>query len=299
MNFGFLIDPKAFVCDGFKIAPVLEFDSVLKNFYKSACVSKGWFYGPKKELSKSSSEKKDFEANAPIVHRSFFQMNSTHQITSTEGYSEDHLRFLILGYGFLQGLYLTPEGYSYLERTAYEQSKLNGLRLFNNDYVNGMELINKFYINSDEIKRNQMSACIHWYLVGQSYEFKWDQFDAQYKVLDGIWNISETQNYKDKHTPHSMRPVKLAEKYGLILPLWAEPDTKNKNKSKISKQRNELVHEARYDGHPIGYSYPEENYSLEFRSFNTKLIAATLGINTPYLQAQPKNRILGMWSIKP
>lgn len=297
MKFGFLIDPKAFVCDGFKIAPVLEFDSVLKNFYKSACVSKGWFYGSKKELSKSSAEKKDFEANAPIVHKSFFQMNSTHQIASTEGYSDDHLRFLILGYGFLQGLYLTPEGYSYLERTAYEQSKLNGLRLFNNDYVNGMELINKFYINSDEIKRNQMSACIHWYLVGQSYEFKWDQFDAQYKVLDGVWSFSSLEKPKGSRCPHSKRPVELAKKYNLKLPKWAELG--KDDKSKLSKQRNELVHEAKYDGYPIGYSYPDENYSLEFRSFNTKLIAAALGIDTPYLQAEPNNRILGMWSISP
>ena len=286
MNFGFLIDAKAFVCDGFKIAPVLEFDSVLKNFYKSACVSNGWFYGPKTELSKSSAEKKDFEAKAPIVHKSFFKMNSTHQITSTNDYSDDHLRFLILGYGFLQGLYLTPEGYSYLGRTAYKPTKLNGLLLISDDYINGMECINRFYVASNEEERNQMFACIHWYLVGQSYHFDWERFDAQYKVLDGIYKLSGT-----KANSHAGRPIALSEKYNLELPVWAKLITKKE--SKLSKQRNDLFHEARYSGHPIGYSYPEENYNLEFRSFNTKLIAAALGINTPYLQAEPKNRFLG------
>jgi hypothetical protein len=295
MKFGFLIDSKAFVCDGFKIAPVLEFNSVLKNFYKSACVSKGWFYGPKTELSKSSAEKKEFEANAPIVHKSFFQMNSTHQITATKDYSDHHLRFLILGYGFLQGLYLTPEGYSYLGRTAYKPTKLNGLSLISDNYINGMECINQFYIDSNEEKRNQIFACIHWYLIGQSYQFSWDKFDAQYKVLDGIFNFSELQN-NPKYISHPNRPVKLAEKYGLILPLWAELDTNKK--SKLSKLRNDLVHEAKYGGHPIGYLYPEENYNLEFRSFNTKLIAAALGIETPYLRTEPNNRLLGSWNIK-
>lgn len=301
MNFGFLIDPKAFVCDGFKIAPVLEFDSVLKNFYKSACVSKGWFYGPKKELSKSSAEKRDFEANAPIVHKSFFQMNSTHQITSTEDYSDDHLRFLILGYGFLQGLYLTPEGYSYLGRTAYEPNKLNGLLLNRDDYINGMQCINRFYIDSIEEKRNQMFACIHWYLISQSYEFTWDKFDAHYKVMDGIWSLSgiaeANKRHKRDYIPHPERPVKLAEKYGLILPSWAELDSNKK--SKLSKLRNALVHEAKYGGYPIGYSYPDENYSLEFRSFNTKLIAAALGINTSYLRVELNNRLLRRWDINP
>lgn len=290
MKFGFLIDPKAFVCDGFKIAPVLEFDSVLKNFYKSACVSKGWFYGSKTELSKSSAEKKEFEANAPIVHKSFFQMNSTHQITSTKDYSDHHLRFLILGYGFLQGLYLTPEGYSYLGRTAYKPTKLNGLLLISDDYINGMECINRFYVASNEEERNQMFACIHWYLVGQSYHFDWERFDAQYKVLDGIYKLSGT-----KANSHAGRPIALSEKYNLELPLWAKLITKKE--SKLSKQRNDLFHEAKYGGHPIGYSYPEENYNLEFRSFNTKFIAAALGINTPYLQAEPKNRLLGAWNI--
>ena len=300
MKFGFLIDPKSFECDGFKIAPVIEFDSVLKNFYKTVSVSNGWFYGPEIELVKSADEKEDFASDAPIVHKSFFHMSSTHRITSTQSYSDDHLRFLILGYGFLQGLYLTPEGYSYLGRTAFKPTALNGLLLADSDYINGMECINRFYINSDEEDRKQMFACIHWYLISQSYEFAWDKFDAQYKVMDGIWSISgiaeETKHNKRNYIPHPKRPMKLVEKYDLKLPEWIELDAGGK--SKLSKQRNELVHEAKYGGYPIGYSYPEENYNLEFRSFNTKLIAAALGINTPYLQTEPENRLLGMWNIK-
>lgn len=291
MKFGFLIDPKSFECDGFKIAPVIEFDSVLNNFYKTTSVSKGWFYGPKIELVQSFREKEDFALNPPIVHESFFHMSPTHRMTSTENYSDDHLKFLILGYGFLQGLYLTPENYSYLGRTAFKPTTLNGLLLGDSDYINGMECINRFYINSNEEDRNQMFACIHWYLISQSYEFAWDRFDAQYKVLDGIYKLSGT-----KADSHAARPIALSEKYNLELPLWAKLITKKE--SKLSKQRNELFHEAKYGGYPIGYSYPEENYNLEFRSFNTKLIAAALGINTPYLQAEPKNRILGMWNIK-
>lgn len=301
MRFGFLIDAKTFECKGFKISIVSDFDSILEDFRSSISVSNGWFYGPKIELSKSANEKNKFESDNAVINSSFFHMSPTHEITSTEGYSNDHLRFLVLGYGFLQGLYLTPEGYSYLDRTAYELGKLNGVYLFGNDYINGMESINRFYTNSNQKQRNQMFACIHWYLIGQGYQFGWDKFDAQYKVMDGVWNLSgiaeENKRNKRNYIPHPERPVKLAEKYGLILPSWAELD-KNK-KSKLSKLRNDLVHEAKYSGHPIGYLYPDENYSLEFRSFNTKLIAAVLGINTPYLKAEPNNRLPSRWNINP
>ncbi len=293
MKFGFLIDKKEFTCNDFSIVTVDNFNDIINSFYEYVQVSNGWIYGSKKELNKSYSEKKKFNQPGPTVHDSFFQMPTTHEIKSNFT-DEEHLRFLILGYGFLQGVYLTPEGYSYLGRIPYEPGKLNGLLLTKDDYVNGMEIINNYFNSSSEENRNQMFACIHWFSIGQSLNFAWDKFDAQYKVLDGICRLSGI-----KTGPHANRPVALAKKYNIKLPKWAElhPGSTRKE-SQLSVLRNELVHEAKYAGHPIGYSYPSENYSLELTSFNTKLIAAALGIETPYLQADPKNPCQWGWDIK-
>lgn len=291
MKFSFLTDPKAFECNGFKINPVSEFDGILTQFYQSMNVSNGWFYGPEEKLKKTSLENKKFEKRGPINCCSFFQINPTHKIIS-ETYSDDHLRFLILCYGFLQGLYLTPEGYSYLGRTAYEPGKLNGLFLMGSDYVNGMECVNRFYISSNDEQRNQMFSSIHWFLLGQGYYFDWDKFDAQYKVLDGLYKLSGI-----RAPNHASRPIELAIKYNITLPHWAELDSTGK-KSKLSKLRNELVHEAKFGGHPIGYSFPDEDYSLEFTSFNTKLISAMLDIDTPYLAAESNDNQFWSWDIK-
>lgn len=290
MKFGFLTDRKSFDCSDFKITTVPEFDDVLDQFYKTINVSNGWFYGPQVELKKTSSENNIFKARGPIDDVSFFRLKPTHQINSNN-LEDNHLRFLVLSYGFLQGLYLTPQGFSYLGRTAYEPGKLNGLLLTGDDYVNGMEAVNRFYMSAAPEKQTQMFACIHWYLVGQSYAFDWDRFDAQYKVLDGLYRLSGL-NVRN----HASRPIELANRYNIKLPLWAKLDSTGKQ-SKLSKQRNELVHEATYGAEPIGYSYPDENYSLEFTSFNAKLIAATLGLNTPYLAAEPDNREYWGWDI--
>ena len=291
MKFGFLIDREEFKCSDFSVVTVSNYNSIMEWFYGSVRASKGWIYGPEKEMEQTSIEKEKFKQPGPIVTDSFYQMPATHEIT-TSTTNDGYLRFLILGYGFLQGLYLTPEGYSYLGRAPYETGKLNGLLLSGDDCVNGMEAISTYYKTSTQEQRDQMFACIHWFSVGQSFKFEWDKFDAQYKVLDGLYKLSgiRIQN-------HARRPVELAQRYNIILPDWARPNSSGK--SQLSILRNELVHEARYGGHPIGYSYPAQNYSLEFTSFNTKLIAAALGINTPYLQAEPTNRDQWGWDIKP
>lgn len=292
LRFGFLIDKKEFNCRDFSIVTVDEFAEIVNSFYEYVQVSNGWIYGPEKRLNKSHGEKEKFKQPGPLVRDSFYRMSDTHEI-KTNIKDEEHLRFLILGYGFLQGLYLTPEGYSYLGCIPYEPGKLNGLLLLKDDYVNGMEIINYYFKSSTVENRNQMFACIHWFSIGQSFSFAWDKFDAQYKVLDGIYRLSGITGVP----LHAERPVALASKYNIKRPKWAELDSSGK-KSQLSIHRNELVHEAKYAGHPIGYSYPSENYSLELTSFNTKLIAAALGIDTPYLKADPNNVCQWGWDIK-
>jgi len=291
LKFGFLIDRTEFECGDFSIVTVDNYDKVMDSFYEFVRVSNGWIYGPEKKLNQKSREKEKFKQPGPVICDSFYRMSATHEIKSSIT-DEDHLRFLILGYGFLQGLYLTPDGHSRLGRVPYEPGILNGLLLSGDDYLNGMEIINNYYKSSSEEVRNQMYACIHWFSVGQSSKFEWDRFDAQYKVLDGIYRLSGV-----KAPNHASRPVELSNKYGIILPKWAELDSITK-RSQLSEDRNELVHEAKYGGEPIGYSYPSENYSLEFTSFNTKLIVSVLGIDTPYIQAEPTNRCQWGWDIK-
>lgn len=291
MKFGFLIDNKSITFDEFQINPVENFDHLLARFYETARVSNGWFYGPEQNLKKSLKEEGKFSAKAPSQNALSFRICPTHEINSNF-YDEDHLKFLVLGYGFLQGLYLIPEGQSYIGKVAYELGKLNGLILCGNDHINGIRAINEYYLKSTDTIRNKMFTCIHWHLISQTYPYEWDQFDAQYKALDGLYRIS---GLKAKN--HANRPVVLIEKYGLKLPSWAKLDQEGK-KSFLSAQRNELVHEAKYSGHPIGYSYPEENYTLELTALNTKLIAAMLGIKSPYLSAEPNNRCYWGWDIQ-
>lgn len=290
MKFGFLIDRRDVRCRDFSIQALPNFEGTLRHFYESTRVSDGWIYGPEVELKKNSNELQKFKQRGPINCSVSYRLPPTHEIQSSIS-DEEYLRFIIMGYGFLQGLYLSPEGYLYLWRSPYEPGKLHGLILCGNDYENGMEQINRFYQSANQNERKQAFAIMHWFLIGQSYISQWDKFDAQYKVLDGIFKLSNIGNCS-----HVQRPVLLAQKYRVRLPEWALPDDSS-GKSALSILRNELVHEAKYGGHPIGYSHPTENYTVEFVSFNTRLICGALGINTPNLQKDPRTLDQFAWDI--
>lgn len=286
-----MIDNKEIIGSNFRITILKDYDYKVKLFYDTARVSDGWFYGKEKELKKNRKEINNFKQPGLITTSFPCQIQPTHEVKSKIK-DDDDLRFLIIGCGFLQALLLLPENFNYLYKTAYTPGKLNGLILCGDDYLNGMEIISNFYLNNDNKINLQMYAVLQWFLQGQSFIYDWEKFEAQYKVLDGIFQISGI-----KSENHPNRPINLAKKFNIELPDWAIIDQTKKN-SRLSSLRNDLVHEAIYANHPIGFSFPEDNYSLEFRSFNLKLICSILGINTPYLKTNPKNNAYWAWDIK-
>jgi hypothetical protein len=290
MEFGFLIDRRRVVFIKSEIKPLLDFDDRIDRFYKHACASNGWVYPPLVDANQNFREKEKFKTK-PQIPSSFFQIGPTHSITINP-FDEEKAKFLILAYGFLNGVYLNPAGHLFVNRAAYEIGKLTGVILVGNDAEKGITAFSQYYDKASKVQRKLLFAILHWFIVGQTYNFEWDKFDAQYKVLDGLFHLSGLTAPN-----HASRPIELANNFGIKLPLWAQlnPDRKS---SQLSNTRNELFHEARYAGQPIGYEYPKENFGLEFARFNSKIIVALVGLKTKFLQADPGNRDTWGWSFQ-
>jgi len=58
-----------------------------------------------------------------------------------------------------------------------------------------------------------------------------------------------------------------------------------------------MARNTQYAGQPIGYSHPKQNYTMEFVSFNTKLICGVLGLKSAYMKEMPDCRELSAWEI--
>ncbi|MEZ8292201.1 hypothetical protein [Vibrio sp. 10N.237.312.B06] len=285
MEFGLLKSNRRYVADDIEIRPLWDIDRVISEFQYEANISDGWIYPPLVEARKLKREAhtKKFD-----VFAEYYTLPATHSIIF-HPYDYEKSKFLILGIGFFFGVYLSPAEYYNIGKVAYAEGKLTGVIPIGKDIELALNYLAKFYDDSSDEKRAGMFAVIHWFLIGQSHYYPWDRFEAQYKILDGLFKLSGIAR-----CPHTQRPAALAQKYSLLLPNWAELEN---GSSVLSKLRNELAHEALYAGKPIGYAHPEQNYDVDFSSFNTKLIAATLGIESSYLQASSQDRQYSAWNI--
>ncbi|MFA9460458.1 hypothetical protein [Thiohalorhabdus methylotrophus] len=292
MKFGFLIDERVVTVRDVEVRPLPQYEGAIEEFYANFRVSRGWVLPHLEPAPMEPEERKRFKKKDGLKPRFPFDLPLTHDI-QTESADPEKEKFLILAYGFLQGLYLLPESHIYLWQVPYKPGKLTGLIPLGKDYEDGLEQISYIYDSQGIDESCQLFGIIHWFLVGQACQFLWDYFDAQYKVLDAIWKFSRLEN-----VPHSKRPEKLAEHFGVSVPGWAQTyeSDKGKTESRLSKLRNDLVHEARFADAPLGYALPEENFRLEFSAFNLKLICALLGLETPYKQVPLGDRGgLGAW----
>lgn len=254
-------------------------------------VANGYIYPPLYGPLQSHQEKQKFSSNPPKTINPFYTLDSTHTIT-LPSVNDEKSRFLILCYGFLHGVYLMPADYNHIKITPYEVGKLTGVLPPDiSESVKGMEAFNSFYDNSPDEQRKLLYSIINWFLLGQCYEYAWDRFTAQYFVLDAIFKFSGL------NCSHAQRPEELAKHYNLPLPTWAKYDAKTRS-CKVSILRNELFHEAKYAGEPIGYKYPDENFDLEFVRFNLQLIISIIGLNSPILRKGVGSRGMDGWNFQ-
>lgn len=290
MKLGFLISDHDLVATGVKVTPVDDYYALIADFHENGRVSRGWILPPVKKVTHSKFEKAVFKNTEALENSHIFAMPSTHDIEVDSG-GEDKAKFMILALGLLYGLYLAPNGFHYMYRVAYEPGKLTGIRPVRADVERGLSRISEKYDQLSINDRGQLYAAIYWFLVGQSASNVWERFDSQYKVLDGIYKISGIGK-----CPHAKRPSELASAYGLNPPSWAAIPVHSRT-CKLASLRNELVHEAKFNGEPIGYSNPSESFDIEFRAFNLKLICAFIGLQTPYITASVSSEWVRTWDI--
>ena len=135
-----------------------------------------------------------------------------------------------------------------------------------------------------------MFGAIHWLLLSQSYEHEFEEFGAQYTVLDSCYRVHTSLHQNIKYTHHAERPAFLASHYSIPEPPWAT--VRSDGTCELSVVRNAFIHEGRYGAEPIGFSHPDSRHNtvLELRAFNTRLILGLIGVDAAYVRSPVNTR---------
>jgi hypothetical protein len=66
-----------------------------------------------------------------------------------------------------------------LNRVPYQIGKLTGVIPVGDDAKKGMMALGHYFDKASQEQRTLAYAILNWFLLGQTYNFEWDRFDAQ------------------------------------------------------------------------------------------------------------------------
>lgn len=127
-------------------------------------------------------------------------------------------------------------------------------------------------------ERHLVTNLLYMHSRAPSYEWDWERFVIVYMVLDACLSVAESRQYVVSRTPHAERIRKLCDKFNI--------PCDDQHVSKIVHLRNELFHEALWDGSHPCTSVSDEAFFAPYnlRRLNQRLVPALLGYQTSYVR---------------
>lgn len=264
--------------------PVSTFAASIATVQNHPRTYGGWFYPPLEPVRATPTEKKiPPEVPAPV-----YELPVTHRMTAAEAWmDEEYLHFAITLLGLVDGMRLIPEGWLHFYKAPTVQHKLSDLMCSADEIAEIVFVAAGWWKTKTVGERRAMFAAIHWFCFSGLYHHEFEEFAAKYIVLDTLDWIRRT-HLGEKSGFHSERPSTLANAYGLDLPSWA---VVHKGHCRLADIRNDLIHEGRFAGKPIGFGHlPEPSLTLEFGAFLSRLIVGILGVKCSYVQSPCNTR---------
>lgn len=289
IKFGYWPRGWSLVTPNIRIKPIPQLSEVVDGVKASNQLLGRWLYPPLTFERSSDPGSED----RPSVYARSYSINPTHVIHVEGGAdAKDFGELAIALLGLLEGMRLIPEGWCHFYRTAIEPHTLSDLVCGKSEIEEVLGILETFWnANQTAEIRRCLFGSIHWLLFSQSYEHEFEQFAAQYIVLDSCFKLHTDINGKPNgRVTHSERPLFLARAYGIPQPGWA--NIRADGTSELSTLRNEFVHEGRYGGEPIGFAHStiRPPITLQLKAFNTRVILGLLGVDCEYVRSPVDTR---------
>ena len=290
MNFGWLNDKSVYKANSIEIKPLASIDNAISEVTNSSQHDGIWYYPPIVYKTNKSS---------PRVVTDRFELSLTHQIVQiNQTQDQEFLKFMIVFFGWLNGVRLNPVGWGNLIKTPIKQGELSDFsKPKHSDVIKNLNKAEVFWnAHQQDNLANLMLGALNWYSFTQSYERIFERFMGQYSVFDTLYRIVAIKLGLTKDVSHSKRFCYVSNNLQLVCPSWAQ--FKN-NDTEISIIRNALIHESMFAGQPVGFtaSSDQSDILLDLMAFNCKVIAALIGAEGQYTRASCETKQLQAFDI--
>lgn len=280
----------AFCGNAFRVTAADGAEGAVRSVLNHAQRDGDWFEPPVEE-----------GAGGLLVPVRRFELPVTHVLATPGRPHDDGLgEFLVLVLGFALGMRFTVEGTGHLARAAIGEATLVNFSPRGREVLHVLGGALAFWdAHAPEVRRLAFGT-VHWHLSAQSHQAQHDGFAWAYTVLDGLHKLalSTSSAYASAnggaYVPHGQRPPTLASVLGIPLP--ASFASSGAPAGALVRARNELVHEARWDGEPIGYAGGQDGYdlTLDLRHFCSQVILRLLGVECEFCRHTYSRQLQGL-----
>lgn len=276
-EFGFLREPVTLEFDGGRIYPLANYDEIKKRVLEEINED-GYLYPPTGvTLRKTEGDSEWREVGGSQRPLKLYVIPSTHRIEINDPIDRDvrlnDMGFIMFALAYLYGCRLQFHDWTIDGRIPIKRDT-HGVGLNKTIAERFISVAHNTWKKSEKEKRNRLTNILYMHSKAPAYEWDWESFVVEYMVLDAIWKNTPTPR---KTILHSQRINELCEKFGLA--------KDEQLAAQIVNRRNDLFHEALWDGQQPGYSEEQEGYSdLQcLRGLNQRLIPALLGWKGKYI----------------
>lgn len=270
--FGWWPDEVSVADHEFELRPMDRFDKGIEIVKKDRCFGDRWISTPIQDGQTSP---------APVGR---YELPCTHVLeTKQRSYDPVLGEFLVLMLGFFLGMRFTLKGTGHLWDTPSTTGVLVGFVPHEKSLPRCLGFAASAWDNGNSEIRKLLYGAVHWYLVSQSYRHQFEQFSWQYIVMDNLYRVSLKKNLNiPEAKSHAERILFLHKAYQSPVPKSFGAGASSVGA--IKNIRNELVHEGRWYGEPLGYAATAEGHDIlqELIHFNSQIILGILNVKTTY-----------------
>lgn len=295
--FGFLNYSESIYFGEESICPVEDYTEGIKWIEKYRN-SDGFIYPPMSRWVRVNPDTLEKEEEIPNTERpaSLYQLPSSHKICLSHPTNKDIRKadgaFLVHLLAYLFDTRLQFDNWWFDSRVSLgrKEDRIFGGKVFTHPVL--VDFLDHSYCKWKEWKserQNLMTNLLFMFSRAPSYEWDWERFTIEYMVFDGLYKLVEDLPGFQKATTHKRRFKSICNKFKIKY----EEDEKSEIK-RIYNLRNDLFHEARWDGGAPGMDNANSNAIYQvgnLRRFNSRLIPAILGYTNEYVSTP-----WGSWS---
>ena len=178
---------------------------------------------------------------------------------------------------------LTTTNRGFLDATPVELNKLTDFySLDSNSLVLAIDLAESFWIANHKKTRNiqRLAAAIHALFLGRyPRALQFERFVYLYTAIDACYALARSLRRPSGGHNHYKRIAWMCREFGVATPSWAVAT--GKSGTVVSALRNDALHEAIFEGEPLGFAIYGAGTGIditaEMRRLICRLIVALMG----------------------